>query len=124
MSVGLEVAVLGCHESDVTTLESAASDKGPRFIILDERAEFAKYAVSHGILAVVLGVSESSLQNLELISVIRAVRSSLPVIVIAATDSLEVERRARQESLFYYLLHPVTGREAKAVLADVLRYSR
>lgn len=59
--------------------------------------------------------------HLDVIPMIRAVGKELPVIVVGEEDSLDLERRARQHTVFYYLVHPLDLKEVKAVLDDVLR---
>ena len=72
-------------------------------------------------LALVLGVGHDTLAHLDMIPLIRAVRRELPVILIAEDASLELERRARQHKIFYYLVHPIQRSEVRAVLEDLLR---
>jgi DNA-binding response OmpR family regulator len=119
-----ELLAFGCREDDLAVLRRASGPEGPVVRSVKSTAEFAHDALSRGPLAIILGVGERSLGNLDLISVIRAIRSELPVIVIAEEDSLEVERRVRQESIFYYLVHPVDRAEVGAVLNDLLRRER
>ena len=52
---------------------------------------------------------------------IRVVRRELPVILIAEDASLELERRAREHKIFYYLVHPIERSEVEAVVEDLLR---
>ncbi len=61
--------------------------------------------------------------HLDVIRTIRAARSDLPIVVIGEDDSLELERRARQEKIFYYLVHPIDRAEVEAVLKDILRHA-
>jgi DNA-binding response OmpR family regulator len=92
-------------------------------LVLKGTAEVARRAASGCPLALVLGIGRRSRTRLDVIPVFRAVRSELPVIVIADEDSLELERRARQAGIFYYLVHPLDSREVKAVLEDLLRHA-
>jgi DNA-binding response OmpR family regulator len=63
------------------------------------------------------------MDHLDVIPMIRAVGKDPPVIVVAEEDSLDLERRARQHPVFYYLVHPLEQNEVKAVLDDVLRHA-
>ena len=45
----------------------------------------------------------------------------MPVIIVAEEDSLELERRARGKSIFYYLVHPIDPSEVEALLKNVMR---
>ena len=116
-----EVLVFGCRDDDIAVLTKALGSGGPALRAVDTPGEFAQYAVSRRPLALVLGVGVRSIAHLDLVSVIRAVQSELPVIVVAEEDSLEVERSVRQENIFYYLVHPIEGSEVRAVLKDLLR---
>jgi DNA-binding response OmpR family regulator len=116
-----EVLVCGCREDDLAVLRTAAGPDGPLLHAVDSPVKVAHEAMADRPAAIVLGVGPDTLANLDVIPVIRAIRSDLPVIVVAADDSLELERTARQRGIFYYLVHPVEKSEARAVLRNVLR---
>jgi len=124
MNARQEVLALGCHEDDLVLMTEAFSRSELTLQVIDDPGEFARQAVSHRPLAIVLGVGSGTITLLEMISVIRAVRHELPVLVIAENGSLELERSARQKEIFYYLVHPVECSELEAVLQDLLRYSK
>jgi len=69
--------------------------------------------------AVVLGVHVGS--DLESIEMVHVVDRTLPVIAVADEDSIELERRAREARIFYYLVEPVQKEEFAAVIDDVFR---
>jgi DNA-binding NtrC family response regulator len=119
-----EVLVFGCRDDDFDVLDSAVGPSGPKLRTAKSPTAFARDAVSRRPLAIVLGVSMQSIARLDVITVIREVRSEVPVIVIADEDSLDLERSARQRSIFYYLVHPIERSEVAAVLRDVTRYRK
>lgn len=119
-----EVLVYGCREEDVALLTRALRAGGPKLRIADSATEFVQYAVSRRLLAMVLGVGPASVSHLDMIPVIRAIKTDLPAIIIADDDSLELERSARQKDIFYYLIHPIDKSEVKAVLQDLLRHAK
>jgi len=121
MAAGREILVFGCQKSDVGSLAQVIARMEPSLRVLDDPGEFARRAVSQRPLAIVLGVGRDTLAHLDMIHVIRAVRRELPVILVAENASLELERRARQHKIFYYLVHPIQRSEVKAVLWDLLR---
>ena len=124
MSSRPEVLVCGCHEDDLAVLRSASAAGGPVFCSVETPVQVAHRTVSRPPAAIVLGLEASTLSHLDVIPVIRAVRSDLPVIVIARKDSLDLERAARQKGVFYYLIHPLDVSEARAVLEDLERLSK
>lgn len=124
MATREEVLVFGCREDDLAVLAEAFGRKGLVTRAVTSAAEFAQHAVSRPRLAIVLGVGSGSASHLDMIPLIRAVRGSLPVIVIADEDSLELERNAREKNIFYYLVHPIGKSEVEAVLKDVLRLAK
>ncbi len=121
MALRPEMLVFGCREDDLAVLRSASGPNGPILLAVDTPAELAEYSIRRRPVAVILGVTTRRLDHLDLIPLLRAARDDLPVIVIAEQDSLELERSARQKSIFYYLVHPVDRFEVEAVLKDVLR---
>lgn len=118
-----EVIVFGCREDDLAVLRGTCSPDGPVVRTVESAAELARSAIAGHPVAVILGVARRTLGDLEVIPLIRTVRSGLPVIVVGEEDSLDLERRARQKNIFYYLVHPIEASEAQAVLADVLRHA-
>lgn len=105
-------------------LRSAADPDGPLLRGVDTPVQLARRAMVDHPLAVVLGVCNATLSHLDVIPVLRAIRSELPVIVIAEEDSLDLERAVRQNAIFYYLVHPLQRREVRAVLRNLLRRAR
>ncbi len=64
------------------------------------------------------------MSGLEMVSIIHKINAKIPVITISKDDSLETERRVRQERIFYYFPEPVDGDEMKAVIKDALKKYR
>jgi DNA-binding NtrC family response regulator len=121
MAQRAEMLVFGCREDDLAVLRSASGPDGPALLTVDSPAMLAEHAIRRRPVAVILGVATRTLDHLDLIPVLRATRDNLPVIVIAEDDSLDLERSARQQSIFYYLVHPIDRSEVEAVLKDALR---
>lgn len=119
-----EVIVCGCSEDDVAVLRSASEPNGPELHEETSLVKMTHRVMSGRPLALVLGVSPDMPADLDVIPVIRSLRTDLPVIVVAAGDSLELERTARQRGVFYYFVHPVERDEARAVLQVVSRAHR
>jgi DNA-binding NtrC family response regulator len=123
MNARPEVLVFGCCNDDVAMLNEAFDRIEPDLRVLADARELARRAVAHRPLAIVLGFGADSVSHLGIIPVIHAVRSRLPVIVVADNASLKLERIARQEKIFYYLVHPIERSEVDVVLQDLLRFS-
>jgi len=123
MSSGAEVVVFGCRVHDVAVVREASRSGGARVQVVEDAVAVAHHVVAHRPAAVFIGIGRRRLKNLELIAVIHTAREGLPVIVIGDEDSLDLERRARSRSIFYYLVHPTDPVEVEAVLRDVLRHT-
>ena len=121
MAARQQMLAFGCRADDVAVLTGTVEKMHSTLRVIDDPGEFARRAVAQTSFAVVLGIGQDSLSHLDLISVIRAVRDELPVILIADDASLELERRARQQKIFYYLIHPIERSEVEAVLRDLVR---
>ena len=119
-----EVILFGCRQDDAAVVVGVLASCGARARVVQSAVEVAHRAVAFRPAAVFIGVGPRSLKNLDVIPVIQTARRSLPVIVIADADSLELERRARRSSIFYYLVRPLNQGEVAAVLDDVLRRTR
>lgn len=59
-------------------------------------------------------------EELDFLPCINQVDPLLPVIVLSAADSLELQRRIRSCKVFYYLVGPPADGEAREVLAAAL----
>ena len=124
MTARPELLAFGCREDDIAMLSEACDRIEPDLRVMTDARELARQAVTHRPLAIVLGFGQASVSHLGIISVIHAVRSQLPVIVIAENASLRLERIARQEKVFYYLVHPIERSEVEVVLQDLLRIAK
>jgi DNA-binding NtrC family response regulator len=116
-----EVVVFNCREEDVAVVRKASARTGALVNAVDSAVAVAHHVVARRPAAVFIGIGRRRSKHLEVIPVIHTAREGLPVIVIADEDSLDLERRARSRSVFYYLVHPVDAIEVEAVLKDVLR---
>ena len=116
-----DVLVCGCQHDDVAVLKTALGRKGPSIRAVDKPAEMARQVVQRLPLAVFLGLRKRDRARLQIIPLLRALFRELPLIVVADEASLELERRARQEGIFYYFVHPLGSAEVQAVLKDLLR---
>ena len=121
MATPAEVLVFNCQPVDLTVLWDVSRGMGVDVRVAGSETEFAREAITRRPSAAVLGLSRETLSGLNVINVIRAAHEDLPVIVIAEEDSLELERRARETGLFYYLVGPVSRGEMRAVLKSLLR---
>jgi DNA-binding response OmpR family regulator len=119
-----ELLVFNCQAADLAVLKSVGRRAGVAVRVAGSETEFAREAIARRPSSAVLGLSRHTLTSLDVISVIRAAHDDLPVIVIAEEDSLDLERRAREKGLFYYLLRPVSREEVTAVLRNLLRQVR
>jgi DNA-binding NtrC family response regulator len=121
MSSSAEVVVFNCREEDVAAVKEASTSSGALVHAVDSAVAVAHEVVARCPAAVFIGIGRRRSRDLEVIPMIHTVREGLPVVVIADDDSLDLERRARSTSIFYYLVHPVDPVEVAAVLKDVLR---
>lgn len=119
-----EVLVYSCRGEDVVVLREVCGKIDLVLRAEPSRVEVAHATVARRPVAVFIGAGNRSLENLDVINVIQAIRQDLPIIVIAENDSLEVERTAREKGIFYYLVQPVERREVEAVLRDALRHAK
>lgn len=93
-------------------------------LVASSLTELLRETVSRTPAAIVLGVQPGAFDELEAISVLHAMRARVPIIVVAREDSLELERKAREENIFYYLVEPIQTEELDAVIEDMLRYGK
>ncbi|RMF88629.1 MAG: response regulator [Nitrospinota bacterium] len=66
--------------------------------------------------AAIFSIPFRGIDALETLALIRQIAPSLPIIVLAEKDSLEIQRKVRQEKIFYYLIKPIDREELHDVL--------
>ena len=66
----------------------------------------------------ILGVHLEEVEDVEVIQILNRIDRQLPIIAMAADESLELERRARCGKLFYYAVRPVDEKEIKEVVRE------
>jgi len=71
--------------------------------------------------ALILGANIKGMDTLEMIPIVKLVDATLPIIVVADCPSLDTERRARMQNIFYYFVKPVDMDEMKAVLKEAVK---
>lgn len=118
-----EMLICGCQDDDVAVIRKALGRGGPDLTLVGNPMTLAQYTVARHIRGIILGVGDRTINLLDIIALVYAVRNDVPVIVIGENDSLDLERRARQRGIFYYLVHPIAVKETEAVLKDLLRRS-
>jgi len=124
MKTRREVLVFGCRDEDIAVLEQALDPETLSLRVVNDGAEFARLAVLCRPVAAVVGLGKESTSPLELLAAVRAIRHSLRVIAIADEESLELERTAREKSVFYYLVRPIEAAEIAAVVQDAMRSTK
>ncbi|MFQ5868764.1 MAG: hypothetical protein ACE5JC_02555 [Candidatus Zixiibacteriota bacterium] len=73
-------------------------------------------------LLLVLAGNDSDKEQLEKLSVVKKLDPDLPVVAVSENDSIELERQARLEGIFYYLVQPVDQWELLEVLRQSTRF--
>ena len=124
MTMRETVLVHACSDEAVAAITSALGSRGVATLVANSFAELLRDTVSRKPVGVVLGVRPSAIDELEAIGVLHAMRERVPVMIVAREDSLELERKAREGNIFYYLVEPIQTDELDAVIEDMLRYGR
>jgi DNA-binding NtrC family response regulator len=71
-------------------------------------------------LMIVKGDKED-IKQIEKLSVVRKIDGDLPVVLISEGDSIDIEKSARLQGVFYYFVEPVNIKELKEVLRESAR---
>jgi DNA-binding NtrC family response regulator len=117
------ILALGCDEGAIDMMTGCLESRGVDVSVVASPAELVREVVSRMPVAIVIGVRPDAAVGLDSIEMVHAVNGKLPVVVIANADSIELERRARETRIFYYLVEPLQLEELDAVVGDVLRYA-
>lgn len=106
--------------SDVDSIKAGIRDEGIEFEAFPTIDKALARLESGSFDTFVLRVcsEEDDLEQLEKISIVRKIDPDLPVVIISEVDSIELERAARLQEVFYYLVEPVNMVELKQVLVQ------
>lgn len=115
------ILILGCDEASTGVMRLCLAPRGLDMMLVGSPTALVRDVMSCAPVAIVVGMSHEG--DLESIEMAHAVDRSLPVIAIAKEDSIELERRAREARIFYYVVEPLLENEFAAVIDDVLRYA-
>lgn len=69
----------------------------------------------------ILDIHMAGITGQETISVVKKIRSHLPIIVITGDESSEMERKIRAQGVFYYFVKPFNMKKMKEVIKAALR---
>ncbi|HEY5998980.1 MAG TPA: hypothetical protein VI078_06695, partial [bacterium] len=78
-------------------------------------------AVDRNLAVCFAGVGADGDEGLDYLPCLNQADPALPLIIVAARDSVETQRRLRSHRVFYYLVEPLDLAEVQAVIAAALR---
>lgn len=58
--------------------------------------------------------------NYEVISMIRKINKKIPIVTVTDDDSIDTERKVRQEGVFFYFVKPLTLKDMKVVINSAI----
>jgi two-component system OmpR family response regulator len=69
---------------------------------------------------IVVDLQTVNIPGCETISMIKKFANSIPIITITDDDSIETERKVRQEGVFFYFVKPFSPEDMKAVINSAI----
>jgi len=69
---------------------------------------------------IVVNLQTPNIPGCDTISMIKKFNSSMPIITITDDDSIETERRVRQEGVFFYFVKPFATEDMKIVINSAI----
>jgi len=69
---------------------------------------------------IVVNLQTVNIPGCETISMIKKFTNSIPIITITDDDSIETERKVRQEGVFFYFVKPFKIKDIKAVINSAI----
>lgn len=69
-------------------------------------------------------IALDTFDHVDILGIVQKLRPRLPVVLITRNDSLEFEREARKERIFYLLVEPVDKKEFHAAIDNAMKYEK
>ncbi|MFQ5852073.1 MAG: response regulator [Candidatus Binatia bacterium] len=72
----------------------------------------------------ILELSTDGMDEIEALPIINKIDGQLPIVTVTDDESLETQRIARREKIFYYLIKPIDSKEIIEVVKAAMHKSR
>ena len=122
-----EIKILICGENKKTCAYLKNVLRGEAYNICEiQDIEAAIHFLNPGIFqALMIGLSpdadQGKISGLQAIAIFRKIDPRLPIIAIAHTGSITMERQARLDGVFYYLISPLDAHAICASLSNAVK---
>lgn len=108
----------------VKVLEQLLTGEGYTVETVNQPRDTIQRLLSGRFDVMILGLHSGEAEDIDVIPILNQIDRQLPIIAIAADESLELERRARAGKLFYYAVRPVDDEEIKEVVREASMRSK
>ncbi|MBI4595269.1 MAG: response regulator [Candidatus Tectomicrobia bacterium] len=116
----VNILISNGNKEDVRHLANLLCQEGYEIDIAEDGGELIEKLLSKDYQALILGTEIQGIGGIKAISIVKKINDKLPIITITEDDSLETERLARKEKIFYYLLKPIDESEVLEVLKSAI----
>ncbi|HCJ66925.1 MAG TPA: hypothetical protein DHV62_06260 [Elusimicrobia bacterium] len=111
-------------ESAEEILYSLLTNQNFQVVVAKSSSECLEKIHSAEFNALVIDADFLKMQNEVDIPLLRELTISLPVIVTAGKENLEIENKIREEEIFYYIVKPVEQKELIEAVEEAIKWSQ
>ena len=116
----LDILICGCDTTLVRSLFQLLSPQGYDIDTADCASDIMQKILFQNFKVIILCLYIKGMDSLEVIPVINRIDPQLPIIIVADRASLEIERVARSNKIFYYSVKPLDPEELTSVVKQAL----
>lgn len=115
-----DILICSSDTALVQSLFQLLSPQGYYIDTADCASDMMQKILSQNFKVIILSLHIKGMDSLQAIPVINRINPQLPIIIVADRASLEIERVARSNKIFYYFVKPIEPEELWSVVKQAL----
>jgi DNA-binding NtrC family response regulator len=114
------LTILYSKKGSTSSLTAELSEEGYNVETIHGLNELLEKTVTSQISLIIVNIEAIGIPGWDIISMIKKFNNSIPTIIVTEDDSIETERKIRQEGVFFYFVKPFLIEDMKAVIKSAI----
>lgn len=116
----INILICNVHSVIIHSLINLLSVEGYKVDVANHEHDAIQKILRKKYRAFIIGLNMEDISGVKIIQIIKTIDANLPIITITEKDSIETQRMARMERIFYYFVEPIDPEEMKAVVKSAI----